>query len=57
MQSISLPLMLAITGFVLGWAFALVGINVLAGLGWALVAASLPCFMITWILFRGIARG
>jgi len=57
MQSISLPVVLVIIGFVLGWALALVGIYLLANLGWSLLAASIPCFMITLVIFRGIARG
>lgn len=50
-------IVLAIICFSLGWVFAVVGIYLLAGPGWALIAASMPCFILSWSLIRGLARG
>ena len=40
-----------------GAALAIGGVYILAGGGWAMVAASAPCFLLAAVLLRGLTRG
>lgn len=52
----SVPFLLLILFAVSGLGMLLGGIYILAGLGWALVAGSLPAFGAAMTLYKGIAR-
>lgn len=47
----------AATYLVVGIGLAVAGVYVLAGLGWALIAGSVPLVCCGLILFRGLSRG
>lgn len=43
--------------FVAGSGLAVYGVFLLAGAGWAMLAAALPCFLLSAIILRGLLRG
>jgi hypothetical protein len=44
---------IVIGAFVLGCALVVAGVYVLAGLGWALIAAAMPCLVVATLILRG----
>ena len=46
-------LAVACLAFVAGMGLVVAGVYVLAGLGWSLVAGSVPCFLIGFVILRG----
>lgn len=40
-----------------GTALAVAGVFVLAGIGWALIAAALPCFGLVGMIQKGLRNG
>jgi hypothetical protein len=50
------PAMLASVAILLGCGFVVAGLYLMAGLGWALIAASVPCFVFSILIFRGLTR-
>jgi hypothetical protein len=48
------PSAAALLALVLGAALAIGGVYVLAGSGWAMLAASVPCFGLAGAILRGV---
>lgn len=47
-----------LTAFLLmfvGSALAIAGVFVLHGLGWALLTGVAPCFVVAWVILRGLS--
>lgn len=51
------PMILALVILVLALGLLLTGVYLLAGLGWACVAASVPPFVLALTLIKGLKRG
>jgi len=50
------PAAIAAATFFLGASLAVAGVYVLAGIGWALIASSVPALLLASILIRGLLR-
>jgi hypothetical protein len=50
-------LLAALVALAAGAAMAIAGVYVLAGPGWALIAGSVPCFGLSWVIQRGVRNG
>jgi hypothetical protein len=50
------PTLLAFASLLIGVGLAVYGVLLLAGLGWALIAAALPFLLLATILIRGLIR-
>jgi hypothetical protein len=50
-----LPQLAALASLGAGTALAVAGVAVLAGLGWALIAAAVPCFGLFAVIQRGLS--
>jgi len=47
----------AVLSFLAGIALLYLGIYILAGLGWAVLAACIPCFLLALVIQRGLSDG
>ena len=50
------PAFLAFAAALIGIALAVAGVYMLAGMGWALIASSVPFLLLAKILIRGLLR-
>ena len=50
------PTMVAMFALLLAALLAIVGVYLLAGLGWALIASAVPLLLLAVIIFRGMQR-
>ena len=51
------PWFICAASLLIGVGLMVAGVFVLAGFGWALIAASAPCLAFGYITLRGLARG
>lgn len=56
-MTLSLPVTVAIGSAVAGAGLAVGGVFVLAGAGWAMLAAAVPLAGLSAVTFRGLMRG
>lgn len=57
MKKLITPAGLAVVGLLLASMLTVSGIYILAGLGWALITCSVPFYLLSLIIFRGLSRG
>jgi sulfite exporter TauE/SafE len=51
------PLIAGIIAVIVGVALLCHGLYILVGVGWALLAASVPFFLLAFVIFRGLHDG
>lgn len=56
-MKINIPVTVAVSAAIVGVGMAVGGVFLLAGTGWALIAAAAPCVGLSAITFRGLLRG
>jgi hypothetical protein len=56
-MKLNLPIALAVVTLLSGIGLAVGGVYLLAGLGWALIAAAVPFALLSSVLIRGLTRG
>jgi len=56
MSKVPWALIVVCLAFVAGAGLAVGAVFVLAGIGWALLAAAVPCFLLSAIILRGLTR-
>jgi hypothetical protein len=54
MKNLPWAVIVGALSFTLGTGLTLYGVLLLAGPGWALVAAAVPCFLLSAVILRGL---